>query len=427
MLRTLDSESVHCCVTSPPYFALRSYLPAGHPDKDREIGSEPTPDAFVEALVKVFREVRRVLHDSGTLWLNLGFGYAGSGKGPTGHNGIGDQAERQGFTQAPNQRGDAHRPNRDGVQGATSLRGFEGFKPKDLMLLPFFVAEALRQDGWYLRSVIAWCKTSAMPESVRDRPSSAWEPIFLLSKAPAYFYDAFAVRQPDKGYASGNGFAGRQGNARDTAVNGGDGTEERFEPSSGANLRNFWPLGPSPLREAHFAAFVPEIPRRAILAGTSQAGVCPTCLAPWRRLTESTLVKSPAHGPGSTVRGRGEPTSVNGWAGEAYPRLNRQVTTLGWQPSCSHTDRRPIPATVLDPFAGVFTTSLAAEQLGRDSIAIELSAEYVELGTRRLLGAAPMFTEIADAPAPPAPPDEPILASDGTPFVTASMFDQEAV
>ena len=171
-LHTLPDKSVQCCVTSPPYYGLRNYGVEG------QIGLEDTPEAFVEKIVEVFHEVKRVLRDDGTLWLNLGDSYAGSGRGPTGENGIGNQSQRQGFNGAP--------PSKMGG----------GLKPKDMIGIPWMVAFALRADGWYLRSDIIWSKPNPMPESVADRCTKSHEYIFLLAKKPHYYYDGDAIREP---------------------------------------------------------------------------------------------------------------------------------------------------------------------------------------------------------------------------------------
>jgi DNA modification methylase len=250
----IESGSVQTCVTSPPYLGLRDYGCNG------QIGLEESVDEFIGKLVAVFREVRRVLRDDGTLWVNLGTSYAGSGKGPSGGSSLtgAAQEERQGFAN--------HRTD------------LAGFKPKDLILAPFFLAEALRQDGWYLRSTIIWHKRACMPESVTDRPTTAHEYIFLLAKSERYFYDADAVRQPMTRGSAGSSFTEGK-----TGVNGQGRVSlaERHDNPAGANLRNVWSLGPEPTPFAHFATFPTEIPRRAILAGSSERGCC---AAPVKRL-----------------------------------------------------------------------------------------------------------------------------------------------
>ncbi len=246
VLQTLPAGSVHCCVTSPPYFGLRDYGVAG------QIGLEPTPDEYVEELVSVFREVRRVLRGDGTLWLNLGDSYAANGSSglnvskPSAafHGGRNDTRERR----------------------AKSVP--TGLKPKDLIGIPWRVAFALQADGWYLRSDIIWHKPNPMPESVTDRPTSAHEHVFLLSKSERYFYDADAIKEPTVDVRS----IGRR-----TAVNGlGSGelaNGARFGGGeTGRNARNVWTISTKPFKGAHFATFPPDLAEKCILAGSPVGG-----------------------------------------------------------------------------------------------------------------------------------------------------------
>lgn len=183
-LRSLESESVQCCITSPPYFGLRSYLPADHPDKPREIGQEQTPAEYVAAMVDVFREVRRVLKPDGVLWINIGDSYAGGG------NGGGGSFAKDGIrTALPGT--DKNKATRHGPRGAVS-----GIKPKDLIGIPWILAFALRDDGWWLRQDNIWGKTNAMPESVTDRTTRSHEYVFQLTKSATYFYDHEAIKTP---------------------------------------------------------------------------------------------------------------------------------------------------------------------------------------------------------------------------------------
>lgn len=176
-LPTIDAGSAQCCVTSPPYWGLRSYLPADHPLKHLEIGAEKTPGEYIEKLVAIFQEVRRVLRDDGVLWLNLGDSYA-------------DDTKWGGAS------GGKHAAGLHGASGIGRGRRETGLKAKDLVLIPYRVALALQADGWYLRASIPWVKANVMPASVTDRPTVAHESIFLLTKSSRYFYDADAVRLP---------------------------------------------------------------------------------------------------------------------------------------------------------------------------------------------------------------------------------------
>lgn len=214
-----------------------------------EIGLESSPDEFVAKMVAVFREVRRCLRDDGTLWLNLGDSYSGY----HGNSKVAD-------VDAPS--------NKPGYieNMRTSTVGISGLKPKDLCMIPWRVALALQADGWYLRSVIVWAKKSPMPESVTDRPTSSWEPIFLLAKSERYFYDAEAVKEPS--VHAGHIATSRNPNAgyNPNEVRGGPGFAGQV-PSM-RNQRNVWHLSPESYSEAHFATFPTEIPRRCIMAGS---------------------------------------------------------------------------------------------------------------------------------------------------------------
>jgi site-specific DNA-methyltransferase (adenine-specific) len=251
-LKTLPDASVHCCVTSPPYFRLRDY---GH---DGQIGLEESPDAFVQQMVGVFREVKRVLRDDGTLWLNLGDSYAGSGKGrnPDGTVHVSALLAKQG-TSAGTVMGNV-------PSGLVP----DGMKPKDLIGIPWRVAFALQADGWYLRQDIIWHKPNPMPESVTDRCTKAHEYIFLLSKSARYFYDAEAIQEEatlrgttetgDLSYSDG---ASRNDNSPSSRL--------RIDRDS-RNRRSVWSVTTKGYKGAHFATFPPDLIRPCILAG------CPT-------------------------------------------------------------------------------------------------------------------------------------------------------
>lgn len=254
LLPGMETASIQCCVTSPPYWGLRDY------DHEAQIGAEPSPDVYVRRLVAIFRQVRRVLSNDGTLWLNVGDGYARNGG--TGRSGPNAQV---GNTKKLIQKRNCRVPD------------CWGLKDRELMGLPWRVAFALQADGWLLRSNITWIKKAPMPESVTNRPSNATEQVFLFSKRPTYFYDDQAVRE-----------------------------------DTGANLRNYWLLGPDSGGAAHPAVFPRELARRCIRLGSR---------------------------PGDTV---------------------------------------------LDPFSGSGTTGVAAAELSRRAILIELNEEYAEQSRLRI-------------------------------------------
>jgi DNA modification methylase len=260
-LASLDAGSVQTCVTSPPYFGLRDY---GH---EGQIGLEPTPDEFVAALVGVFREVRRVLADDGTVWLNLGDSYA--------------QLDGQGNLDEPREPGwnGAFRvsPNLSTVAENRGPRRRSlplGCKRKDLIGIPWMVAFALRADGWYLRSDIIWAKPNPMPESVTDRPTKAHEYLFLLSKRERYFYDADAIAEEAiHGERFHGGYADPKGSIvnaeRITARNG---RSDSDNVTTLRNKRSVWTVSTQPYPGAHFATFPPKLIEPCILAGCPEGG-----------------------------------------------------------------------------------------------------------------------------------------------------------
>jgi DNA modification methylase len=299
-LRRMGTETVQCAVTSPPYFGLRDYK------IDGQIGLESTPEEHIEKLVLIFREVRRVLRRDGVLWVNYG----------------------DAFTKVPGR----------------------GRKVKDLVGLPWMLAFALRDDGWWLRSDVIWRKPNPMVEGTFARPVRSHEHIFLLSKEAEYFYDLYAVRNP--------------------------GTEKN---PHGSNLRDVWDISIYQFRGAHFATFPPELASICIKLGTSEKGCCPECGLPWKRIVEKEFIQRGA----MAVRKVMDASSR--W--EGVPRGANKILTIGWKPSCSHA-LPPVPCIILDPFGGTGTTSLVALSLGRSSVLVELNPEYVRLARKRILEAS---------------------------------------
>jgi DNA modification methylase len=256
VLPTLAGCSVQCCVTSPPYYGLRDY------GVDGQIGLEPTPDSYVAEMVAVFREVRRVLRDDGTLWLNIGDSYSGSGP-----SGASYQSKTTLARAGKTKDGNFSLSQRLGPRGMTYADKkpvpAAGTKSKDLLGIPWLLAFALRADGWFLRSDIIWHKPNPMPESVRDRPTSAHEHVFLLSKRGTYFYDADAVREPHT-RDWWNETPSRPGNPDRKDGGGRQGATE----TAGANARNVWTIATQPFSGAHFATMPPDLAERCIKAGT---------------------------------------------------------------------------------------------------------------------------------------------------------------
>lgn len=295
---------------------------------------------------------------------------------------------------------------------------------------------ALQADGWYLRSEIIWHKKSAMPESVRDRPTKAHEHIFLLAKSDRYFYDAEAASEPVAGdpdhprnrwdtrdeeipgqkpqkRTSRSGNKERKpASARgvpveaDGSTNGAVAGSIPWEGST-RNWRDVWHLGPEPCKEAHFATFPTEIPRRAIVAGTSEKGCCPSCGAGWVRREEvvGRQVTDAMRYAGGNSDGEYHGEARKDFDGSGVQNASdtkrrilermSQVREHSWAQGCSCPPADPVPATILDPFLGSGTTALVADRLQRDCIGIELNSEYAAMAERRIRGDAPLFAEVA--------------------------------
>ena len=259
VLKTLPDGSVNCCVTSPPYFGLRDYK------VDGQIGLEQTPDAYVAELVAVFREVRRVLADDGTLWLNLGDSYA-SGKG-TCYNPGGGESSLDGH--AALKKAGAYKLDR----GNKSTLAASGLKPKDLIGIPWRVAFALQADGWYLRQDIIWHKPNPMPESVRDRCTKAHEYIFLLSKQARYYWDQEAIAEDATCAGRILDYTGDQkNNNADPVLMATRPNGRMITVKDTRNRRSVWTVATQPFSEAHFATFPPKLISPMILAGCPVGG-----------------------------------------------------------------------------------------------------------------------------------------------------------
>jgi DNA modification methylase len=356
VLPTLPEASVHCVVTSPPYWGLRDYGVEG------QLGLEPTPEAYVAAMVGVFRDVRRVLRDDGTLWLNMGDSYGAGG----GNYFAGLPKAATACDGAP--RSVANTARARGDLGERELS--TGLKPKDLVGMPWKLAFALQADGWYLRADVIWSKPNPMPESVTDRPTKAHEYVFLLTKSARYFYDADAVREPAAESVIERA-AYAVGGTKLYNPRNGDGARRSFgDYAAGRNLRSVWTIPSAPFPDAHFATFPPALASRCIQAGTSERGCCAACGAPWARTTE--VVWS----------GNDTPTQADNWRQDNGNTMQAVRETTGWQPSCA-CDAAVMPCTVLDPFGGSGTVGAVAEGLGRHSVLVELNPAYVAMAERR--------------------------------------------
>ncbi|AXQ48932.1 DNA-methyltransferase [Pseudomonas vlassakiae] len=295
MMRTLPDQSVNTCITSPPYFGLRDY------GVDGQIGLEASPREFIESLVAVFREVRRVLRDDGTIWVNIGDSYANDTKWGGSTSG-------------------KHVSAMHGNSGIGRRRTNTGLKSKDLIGIPWRLALALQDDGWYLRQDIIWHKPNPMPESIKDRCTKAHEYLFLLSKCPRYYFDQGAIREPARAQSAPDGASRRNSFARETKYTEGEHGQtaqhragrDEVDYDETRNKRSVWTVATASFKGAHFATFPPDLIRPCVLAGSPRGGM------------------------------------------------------------------------VLDPFGGAGTTALVAMQEGRQSVICELNPEYAALARQRL-------------------------------------------
>ena len=358
VLKTLPSGLVQCCVTSPPYWGLRDYSVEG------QFGLEATPGEYIERMVGVFREVKRVLRDDGTVWLNLGDSYGTKGSDWSHWKGGQTYSDREKLK---------------------DVKISTGLKPKDLCMIPARVALALQADGWWLRSDIIWSKPNPMPESCTDRPTTVHEHVFLLSKRSRYFYDADAIREDSitndsrKPYGSDGAWAL---DGRDKYTEGAGQPQDR--DASRRNKRTVWEIATAPYAGAHFATFPPKLVEPCILAGTSPRA-CEKCGAPWKRMVEKsggTTGKSWHDHSKDSLAGQSQSVDIRATAAKADKPY--EIRETGWQPTCSCDSEGKGRCLVLDPFAGSGTTGEVALKHGRDCLLIELNRDYEELIRGRL-------------------------------------------
>lgn len=372
-LKQLKDQSVYCCVTSPPYFGLRNY------QTDGQIGLEQTPEEYVNKLVAVFREVRRVLRDDGTLWLNLGDSYANDTK--WGGSTSGKHTKQ--------------------VHGNTSIgrnKRITGLKSKDLIGIPWMVAFALRNDGWYLRQDIIWAKGcsgsykggSVMPESVTDRCTKSHEYVFLLTKSPRYFFDNEAIKEKS---IDPEMYSGRKRRFSSSIVDydaGYDGHRTQVGLLSlvgktypTRNRRSVWVVPPKPFKDAHFATFPPALIRPMILAGCPSR-CCPKCGKGWEReIQVERTGKRYIHPKGMVTQTGGKDSHALGSG------VSKQVRTLGFHPACDCGESDSVPGVVLDPFGGSGTTAIVALELDRRAILIDLNPTYCKMARNRIIKMPP--------------------------------------
>lgn len=378
-LKRLPSESVHLIMTSPPYYDLRNY------QVDGQIGLEETPEAYIENLVTIFREARRVLRSDGTFWLNMGDSYCGGGT----HYGD----KNPGLSQ-----------NKKRVGGEEWTNSPSGYKPKDLMNMPHRLVLALQQDGYWHRQTNIWHKPNSMPSSAQDRTTTDYEFVFHLSKAARYWYDQDAVREANtnktiKRLQSGTIMAFHD-SPYAQAVRGDHGGE--YAVANGRNRRATWTIPTQPYPEAHFATYPVALAEIPILAGCPET-VCAVCGAGWERVVDrQTNVYNLMEGQKQRIRANTMSGGVDHVTLGVTEFIQRR--TLGFAPACTcnfdklppmpaqhwefdwskHLADHTEPGLVLDPFGGAGTTALAALNHGRDYILIELNPAYAGLAQRRI-------------------------------------------
>ena len=425
VLPTINAGSVDCVVTSPPYWRLRSYLPAGHPLKSRELGAEATPAEFVQRMVDVFRLVRNAIADHATCWINIGDTYAGDSRGL---NPISPAAEVCSI----------RRPSCGNIPSG------------NLCLIPQRLAIALQDDGWIVRSMVIWHKPSPMPQSLagwawrrcmvkvsaaktnhngrhtqgrvgqsrRDgqhflnegtlaqwkpcpgcakceendgyvlrrgswRPTSSYEPIIMLAKCDRYYCDGDAVKTK-----AAESTISRNGYSRII-----DDPDEQYAVDhdhetlcTSANLRDVWTIPAEPLAAKHYAPYPSELVYRCLAAGTSSKGYCSECGSPWCRVVEKEKAGR-YHDHAEDGRGYGQYQN-----GKGPSKEYDTGKTIAWRPSCSCNAGEPVAGTVLDPFNGSGRTGIQAGRLGHNYIGVDLNPEYVSMSSDLLTTESPLFS-----------------------------------
>jgi len=339
VLPTLPENFCQTMITSPPYWALRDYF-----NKD-QLGQEGSPEEFVEHLVSIFREAKRVLRDDGTLWLNIGDSYNNS----------------SGFCRATN--GWGRKGRSKGSADKVAVK-HPYIKKKELFGVPWMLAVAMQKDGWYLRCDIIWEKTNPMPDGAKDRPTHGHEYLFLFSQKPKYFYDYYGVLEETKEKPQQvQSFGAR--NQKGTFRMDQDRT---FEHYGRRNRRSVWRTAVSSFQGDHFATYPVKLILPCILASTSEAGCCVKCGTAWTRGYEKEKV------PADNKKG-----------------YEMRLVDKGFSKACKCKTKDTRPCIVMDPFSGMATTGIGALNEGRYYAGIELNPDYLKKSNERINTPFDMF------------------------------------
>jgi len=359
-LKELPDQSINTCITSPPYWGLRDY------GEDKQLGMEDTPEEFVNNLVEVFREVKRVLRDDGTVWLNLGDTYS---------------ATR--WSNTPSTTGISQSYSDIVLQKKTKL------PDKNLVGIPWRVAFALQQDGWYLRQDIIWHKPNPMPESVKDRCTKAHEYIFLLSKSPKYYFDNETIKEESKTKWNSNKISKQikiiETNKMENFRQGKGHHPDKVQ--SGRNKRSVWTVTTKPFKGAHFATFPMDLIEPCVLAGCPEKA-CVACGKPYERVIQ----KQKSLKVERNKRSGTDDRKIGGVL-DKYNRENPPID-LGLEKQCNCETNETKSGTVLDPFGGSGTTGIVASNHNRKAVLIELNTEYIEIAKQRIQDQGGLFTDL---------------------------------
>lgn len=389
VLERMPGNAIQVLITSPPYFGLRDY---GTGDSN-ELGSEKTPEEYVSKMVAIFREAKRVLRNDGTVWLNLGDTYSGSG-GTTG--GYSNKSTLVGYTGEHTKGREMSRNQQSAHKTSVDLES------GNLVGIPWRVALALQADGWILRSDIIWHKPNPMPESVQNRCTKAHEYLFMFSKRSNYYYDNEAVKDilEKPPHKPGNKKLDNSRNDHDSmqtvwgdeagknkrsvwsiedeqqlvqwlAINEPD-TLERFLKES-TNKADVWKIATQGYPGAHFATFPPKLIEPCIKAGTSEHGCCANCGDPYLRITE----RKGARVQNTEAKRDRSVGNRNGKGDSTLDGERPEIETIGWERQCRCDTTEVVPCVVLDPFMGAATTAIVSLGLGRRVWGIELSKKYI--------------------------------------------------